>query len=55
MAAEVLPLDVADVAATEAAVAAAGPFDVLVNSAGLARHSPALETHARGLSTRSWA
>ncbi|MGR3464523.1 SDR family NAD(P)-dependent oxidoreductase [Limimaricola sp.] len=39
-----LPLDVADIAATEAAVAAHGPFDVLVNSAGLARHGPALDT-----------
>ncbi|MHA3979021.1 SDR family NAD(P)-dependent oxidoreductase [Halovulum sp. GXIMD14794] len=42
--AHVLPLDVADVASVEATVAAEGPFDVLVNSAGLARHSPALET-----------
>ncbi|MER9947220.1 SDR family oxidoreductase [Mesorhizobium sp. M0047] len=39
-----LSLDVADAAATEAAVTAAGPFDVLVNSAGIARHGPALET-----------
>ncbi len=39
-----LPLDVADTATTEAAVAASGPFDILVNSAGLARHSPALGT-----------
>lgn len=37
-------LDVSDVAATAKAVANAGPFDVLVNSAGLARHAPALET-----------
>lgn len=44
MKAAVLPLDVADVAAAEAAVARTGPFDVLVNSAGIARHSPALET-----------
>ena len=44
--AEVLPLDVADVAATAAAVAAKGPFEILVNSAGLARHGPALETEA---------
>ncbi|WP_417522509.1 SDR family NAD(P)-dependent oxidoreductase [Marinovum sp.] len=43
-AASALALDVGDVAATEAAVAAAGPFDILVNSAGLARHAPALET-----------
>lgn len=37
-------LDVTDLAATAAFVAAAGPFDVLVNSAGLARHGPALDT-----------
>lgn len=42
--AEALALDVADVAATEAAAAAHGPFDVLVNSAGLARHGAALDT-----------
>ena len=40
----VLELDVADVAATAAKIDADGPFDVLMNSAGLARHSPALET-----------
>ena len=45
-AAETLPLDVADVDAAGAAVAESGPFDVLVNSAGLARHSPAAETTA---------
>jgi NAD(P)-dependent dehydrogenase (short-subunit alcohol dehydrogenase family) len=44
MSAEALAMDVADVAATEALVAAQGPFDVLVNSAGLARHGPALDT-----------
>ena len=38
------PLDVADLAATAAFVAAEGPFDVLVNAAGLARHSSAVET-----------
>lgn len=43
---EVLPLDVAEVAGTAEAVAAAGPFDILVNSAGLARHAPAAETTA---------
>ena len=37
-------LDVTDLPAMAAAVAAEGPFDVLVNSAGMARHSPALET-----------
>ncbi len=41
---QALALDVADVAATAAAVAAHGPFDILVNSAGLARHAPALDT-----------
>ena len=38
------PLDVTDLAATAALVAERGPFDVLVNAAGLARHSPALDT-----------
>lgn len=42
--AEVLALDVTRVEATAEAVARHGPFDVLVNSAGLARHAPALET-----------
>jgi NAD(P)-dependent dehydrogenase (short-subunit alcohol dehydrogenase family) len=42
--AEALALDITDLAATAAAVAAEGPFDVMVNSAGLARHSPALDT-----------
>lgn len=42
--AQVLEMDVSDVAATSEAVSKAGPFDILVNSAGLARHSPALET-----------
>lgn len=44
MSARAMVMDVADVAATEAAVLADGPFDVLVNSAGLAIHSPAVET-----------
>lgn len=39
-----LALDISDFAATEAAIAANGPFDILVNSAGLARHTPAVET-----------
>ena len=42
--AEALALDVSDVAATEAAVAGLGPVDILVNSAGLAIHSPAVDT-----------
>jgi NAD(P)-dependent dehydrogenase (short-subunit alcohol dehydrogenase family) len=49
--AEALQLDVADVAAVEAAVAAAEPFDILVNSAGVARHSPALETTVEDFDT----
>lgn len=44
MSAEALSLDVSDVAATQAAVAEGGPFDVLVNSAGVARHAPAETT-----------
>lgn len=44
MSASALPLDVSDVANTQAAVASNGPFDILVNSAGLARHSPASDT-----------
>jgi NAD(P)-dependent dehydrogenase (short-subunit alcohol dehydrogenase family) len=40
----VLAMDVVDVAATETLVAEHGPFDILVNSAGLARHSPAVAT-----------
>ena len=42
--ASALPLDITDVAVTEKAVADHGPFDILVNSAGLARHTPALAT-----------
>lgn len=42
--ADALVLDVSDRSATATAVARAGPFDVLVNSAGLARHGPALDT-----------
>jgi NAD(P)-dependent dehydrogenase (short-subunit alcohol dehydrogenase family) len=42
--ADVLVLDIADIGATEAAIAASGPFDVFVNSAGIARHGPALAT-----------
>lgn len=44
LSAQSLQLDITDIAATEAAVEAHGPFDVLVNSAGLARHSPTLQT-----------
>ena len=42
--ARALALDVSDVEATAAAVQAEGPFDILVNSAGLARHGKAADT-----------
>jgi len=42
--AEVLALDIGDVEATADAVSEHGPFDILVNSAGAARHSAAIET-----------
>lgn len=41
---ETLVMDVADVATTQAQIEAEAPFDVLVNSAGLARHTPATQT-----------
>ena len=44
MSAETLTLDITDIRATEAALAALPAFDILVNSAGLARHSPATAT-----------
>ncbi|MEM6460497.1 MAG: SDR family oxidoreductase [Pseudomonadota bacterium] len=37
-------MDVADIDSTRASVERLGPFDVLVNSAGLAIHAPAAET-----------
>ncbi|MEY1554780.1 SDR family NAD(P)-dependent oxidoreductase [Yoonia sp. R2331] len=48
-----MALDVVDIPATQAAVAGAGPFDILVNSAGLAIHSPAVETTPEDFSTVS--
>ncbi|NBR90651.1 MAG: SDR family oxidoreductase [Rhodobacteraceae bacterium] len=42
--AEALALDITDIAATAEAIRTRGPFDVLVNSAGLARHAQALAT-----------
>lgn len=44
--ADVLPLDITDTAETEAALAARPAFDIMVNSAGLARHAPAIDTTA---------
>lgn len=43
-AAEAVALDVTDILATTTFLSEGGPFDVLVNSAGLARHTPALDT-----------
>ncbi len=42
--AEALALDITYLEATAEAAATHGPFDILVNSAGLARHAPALDT-----------
>ncbi|KAJ01592.1 SDR family NAD(P)-dependent oxidoreductase [Sulfitobacter mediterraneus] len=44
--AEIMPLDIGDLEGTRAAVAAADPFDILLNAAGTARHAPALNTTA---------
>ena len=42
--AHALPLDITDTATTEATLSALPAFDILVNSAGGARHSPAVNT-----------
>ncbi|MFN7168033.1 MAG: SDR family NAD(P)-dependent oxidoreductase [Pannonibacter sp.] len=42
--AETCSLDITDRVTTAVCINRLGPFDILVNSAGLARHSPALET-----------
>ena len=44
MSATALPLDITDIPVMQDHIATAGPFDILVNSAGMARHGPALET-----------
>jgi len=44
LSAEALVLDITDPRAVAEALGRVGPLDVLVNSAGLARHGPALET-----------
>lgn len=41
---EPLVMDITDIGVMEAKLAPLGVFDVLVNSAGIARHSPALQT-----------
>jgi len=42
--ARAIKMDVADIQRMQATVAQEGPFDILVNSAGLAIHTPSLET-----------
>ena len=49
--AEALVGDLADIEATSAAIDSICPLDVFVNSAGLARHSPATETAADDFDT----
>jgi NAD(P)-dependent dehydrogenase (short-subunit alcohol dehydrogenase family) len=44
--ASILAADVTDLSAMRKALQAQDPFDILVNSAGLARHTPALEASA---------
>jgi NAD(P)-dependent dehydrogenase (short-subunit alcohol dehydrogenase family) len=51
--AEAQALDVADIAALRDFILREGPFDVLVNAAGIARHSPALETSEEDFDTVS--
>ena len=46
-----MPLDVADTEATGKAVDGSEPFDILLNAAGLARHSPAHDTLAEDYDT----
>ncbi|MHA1554792.1 MAG: SDR family NAD(P)-dependent oxidoreductase [Alphaproteobacteria bacterium] len=43
---ENVPLDVTDLEASQSVIADSEPFDILINSAGLARHMPAVETTA---------
>ena len=44
LSAQALQLDITDIDAAKAALDDQGPFDILVNSAGLARHSSAMQT-----------
>lgn len=41
---DALALDVSDIGAVETTIEDRDPYDILVNSAGIARHSPAIET-----------
>lgn len=43
--ADILQLDISEPDATAAAIDRAEPFDICLNSAGLARHSPAADTN----------
>lgn len=43
--ARILPLDLSDTDASADAIEAEDPFDICVNAAGLARHSPATQTN----------
>jgi NAD(P)-dependent dehydrogenase (short-subunit alcohol dehydrogenase family) len=45
LSAEAMAFDMSDLGALEATLAKIGSLDVLVNSAGIARHGPALETN----------
>ncbi|MBY4592601.1 SDR family NAD(P)-dependent oxidoreductase [Rhizobium redzepovicii] len=49
-----LAMDVEDVESTEHAIEHAPAFDILVNSAGMARHGPALETTLSDFDTVMW-
>ncbi len=42
--AEALPLDITDLATTSEKLASNGPFDIMLNAAGIARHGPAKDT-----------
>ena len=42
--AQAVAMDITNISTTETWIAENGPFDVLINSAGMARHSAALET-----------
>ncbi len=42
--AEAMALDITDLEAVKTSLVAEAPFDIVLNAAGLARHSPALET-----------
>lgn len=45
--ADVAALDITEIDAAQAFIADEGPFDILVNAAGLARHAPAIDTTSK--------